>query len=316
MGRKFICFLVMLLIVLRMEVQAQNKLTRAEYIEKYKELAIEEMERSGIPASITLAQGLLESNNGNSTLAIKSNNHFGIKCHTWKGKKVYHDDDAKGECFRKYKSVKESYRDHTDYLMNNPRYTFLFAYSYTDYKSWAKGLKRAGYATASHYSDMLIKIIIDNNLHQYDSGGISTTPLAKGRKVKKNTVWEDDEFTVSLSTRQIQENNRIDYIVVKEGDTFEKLTVELELLEWELYKYNNLNENARLKPGQLLYLQPKRNRAARGNDYHWVEPGETMYTISQKYGMKLKKLYKKNLMTAGSEPSIGQKIWLRKKKKE
>jgi LysM repeat protein len=212
--------------------------------------------------------------------------------------------------------VEDSYRDHTDYLLANPRYTFLFAYSHTDYKSWAKGLKRAGYATAPRYADMLIKIIKDNNLHQYDAGGISATPLAKGKRVKKNKTREDDGFTVSLSSRKIRENNRIDYIIVKEGDTFEKLTVELELLEWELYKYNNLDGNAGLEPGQLLYLQPKRNRAARGNDYHLVEPGETMYDISQKYGVKLKKLYKKNLMEEGTQPTAGQKIWLRKKKRD
>ena len=148
---------------------AQN-LTREQYIDKYSGWAVEEMLRSGIPASVTLAQGLLESDNGNSTLAMRGNNHFGIKCHGWKGRKITHDDDRRNECFRKYKSARESYTDHTDFLMNSPRYSFLFELEQTDYTGWARGLKKAGYATASNYASMLVNIIEENGLEQYDRG--------------------------------------------------------------------------------------------------------------------------------------------------
>lgn len=150
---------------------AQSK-SRSQYIEEYHELAIKEMNRVGIPASITLAQGMLESGNGNSTLARKSNNHFGIKCHNdWKGKRVYHDDDRKGECFRKYKTVYQSYIDHSDFLTGKQRYASLFELKTTDYKGWAKGLKKAGYATDPKYAHRLIEIIEENNLDRFDRGG-------------------------------------------------------------------------------------------------------------------------------------------------
>ncbi len=153
----------------RAGAQPVNRLSGEEYIELYSDLAMKEMLRSGVPASITLAQGMLESDNGNSGLARKSNNHFGIKCHNdWTGRKVHHNDDAFHECFRKYKTVYDSYVDHSDFLRNTPRYAFLFDLDITDYKAWAKGLKKAGYATSGTYADRLIRIIEENNLHRYD----------------------------------------------------------------------------------------------------------------------------------------------------
>ena len=159
---------------------------RKDYIKEYNSLAIKEMKRSGIPASITLAQAMLESDNGNSTLARKANNHFGIKCHSsWKGAKVYHDDDKRNECFRKYKSIYSSYIDHSDFITNNNRYQFLFELSLSDYKAWAKGLQKAGYATSRTYAELLIKIIDNNQLYVYDQGG-SLSFTSEASTVSKN----------------------------------------------------------------------------------------------------------------------------------
>ena len=286
--------------------KAQTRMSKQDYIEKYKKIAIEEMKRSGIPASITLAQGIIESDCGNSTLARKANNHFGIKCHKWDGKKHYHDDDAKDECFRKYDSAEESYRDHTDFLMNTPRYRFLFDYPSDDYKSWAHGLQKAGYATSKSYARDLIRTIEENKLYIFDSGDYT-------RQVNLNNRKDSDEsFTITLKKRKIYERNRIKYIIVGEGDNLVSLTRELGLFSWELKRYNDLPDGYEVQPGEELYIQPKRNRPEAGYDFHYVKKGETMRSISQLYGIKLKKLYRRNHMEPGTEPVEGQKIWLRK----
>jgi len=301
------------------ESSSYTSLSRQNYIKNYKDLAINEMKRSGIPASITLAQAMLESNNGNSTLARKANNHFGVKCHSdWKGGTIYHDDDKRGECFRRYKTVYESYIDHSDFIVNGRRYSFLFDLEPTDYKAWARGLQRAGYATSRTYAHLLIKIIEDNQLYVYDRGGtLNFTSTNENEHNSDNQELADvDNFTIQLNKHKVYNKNRIDYIIVKEGDTFESLIREFELLSWELFKYNELEDGATLEEGQILYLQPKRNRAEHGFDFHTVIEGETMYKISQMYGIKLKKLYEKNLMEVGTEPESGQKLWLRKRKPE
>lgn len=291
-----------------------GSLIRKDYINNYKDLAIKEMNRSQIPASITLAQAILESDNGNSTLAKKANNHFGIKCHsTWKGGKVYHDDDKRDECFRKYKSVYESYKDHSNFIVNGQRYSFLFDYNPTDYKLWAKGLQKAGYATSRTYATMLIKIIEDNQLYVFDKGGslaiedVNNT-VSDSLEV---TLADIDNFTIYTEKHRIYSKNRIDYIIVKKGDTFNSISEELGMLPWEIYKYNEIKEGSKLVLGQILYIQPKRNKAEHGNDFHETRNGESMYSISQMYGIKIKKLYDKNLMNAGDEPKSGQKLWLR-----
>ena len=191
------------------QLAAQTRITKEEYIDRYKGIAIEHMERYGIPASITLAQGILESDSGNSTLARKSNNHFGIKCKSnWRGDRVYHDDDAKGECFRKYDTVEESYQDHADFLDQQPRYDSLFAYSSDDYRSWARGLKAAGYATAPDYAQRLIRIIEDNQLYLFDED--NGAALSQGQRqllsiaraaVADPPVMVLDEATSSIDTR-------------------------------------------------------------------------------------------------------------------
>ncbi len=296
--------------------QKAKKIAPAEYIKTYKEIAIEEMQRSGIPASITLAQGMLESENGNSSLATEGKNHFGIKCHNWTGKKVYHDDDDKNECFRKYNSVEESFKDHTNFLKQGSRYSFLFEYASTDYKKWAQGLKKAGYATNPSYPQMLIKIIEDFKLYAYDQEVyVDKSSLAKPKKHVRKSPATDDGFTFSLASHEIFERNRVQYIVIKDGDSFGKLADELEMMRWELPKYNDLTTDFILKAGDILYIQPKRNRAARGYDTYIVKKGETMQHISQLFGVKLSRLYKNNCIEPTSQPTEGETIQLRKSKK-
>jgi len=302
-----------------------------EYIERWKDVAISEMRRTGVPASITLAQGMIESGYGRSRLAVEGNNHFGIKCHSgWTGPVIRHHDDRRNECFRKYRNAEESFRDHSDFLRTTPRYSFLFDLDPFDYQAWARGLKKAGYATNPDYDNMLIRKIEEFRLYEYDriafagSSGSTTGRILNGKKPENNLR---DANIESISNNQtdsrllspegstggrIMENNRIKYIVVKEGDTRESLEKELKLLRWELSRYNELPEDFTLVPGQILYIQPKRKKAEFGKDIHVVEEGETMYAISQKYGIKLKYLYYYNRMEAGSEPEPGRKLWLRK----
>ena len=297
----------------------QNTNSRGiEYIKKYKDLAIREMKRTGIPASITLAQGMLESGCGNSTLARKANNHFGIKCHdSWNGPRVYHDDDRRNECFRKYNDVYESYEDHSEFLTQTNRYEFLFDYKPTQYKAWAKGLKKSGYATSRTYSKKLIELIERYNLHRFDTPeGRRVASSVETNPGSSNSLGNVDNFEISHPGHKVRMKNRIDYIIVKKGDTFNSLNEELELLPWELRKYNDLEKDSELKPGQILYIQPKRNKAGVGNNYHIVKEGDTMHSISQLYGIKLEKLYKKNNMEKGDEIEPGKKLWLRSQKPE
>ena len=324
-GRKErICLLLILLLLFPLLGQGREKLSREDYIEMYSDLAMKEMARVGIPASITLAQGILESNNGNSTLATKGNNHFGIKCHDWTGKKIYHDDDEKHECFRSYDSPYESYMDHSQFLTTRPRYASLFELKPHDYRGWAKGLKKAGYATASKYADLLIKIIEVNELYRFDvlvlNGEMGyETGAEKGRG--KNNDRENDGKDEAPghgynTSRDVLVNNKIEYIVVQPGDTPESIRKEMDLYANELYRYNNLYQEEELESGQIIYLQPKRRKAARGNEIHVVKPGETMYDISQIYGVKLERLYHMNHLTEGAQPLEGTEIYLRRKKHE
>ena len=268
-----------------------------------------EMVRVGIPASITLAQGCLESNNGNSTLAVKGNNHFGIKCHDWTGRKIYHDDDRRGECFRKYASAYDSYMDHSEFLTTKSRYASLFELSPHDYRGWAKGLKKAGYATANNYATLLIRIIEDNELYRYD------LMVLNGSLDDIDTDVEQAEPVAEIR-REVLLNNRIEYVLSMPGDTPESLRAELGMYRNEIYRYNNLYKGAKLEPGSIIYLQPKRRKAALGNEIHLVEEGQTMYDISQIYGVKLKHLYRMNFMMEGEQPLEGTEINLRKKKRE
>jgi LysM repeat protein len=285
---------------------AEYKLSQEEYIEKYKDEAIREMLMHGVPASITLSQGMLESGNGNSPLAVYANNHFGIKCHKgWDGLTFIQDDDEKNECFRKYGSVLESYSDHSAFLSGRSRYATLFDLKRTYYKGWAKGLKKAGYATNPHYPQLLIKIIEKHKLYEYDK----TKEMPSIKPSPQEYVNRP-----LLKGRKVMIHNGVKYILVKQGDTYFKIANKLEMMLWQIYKYNDLKKNDKLRQGQVIYLQPKRNKAQRGNDYHLVRRGETMYSISQKYAIRLKSLYKKNKMPQDIEATPGQKLWLRKVK--
>lgn len=315
------------LLVLTTSVQAQNstsseRITRQEYVNTYAPAAVQEMLISGVPASITLAQGILESGDGNSVLAKVARNHFGIKCHgLWEGEKYYHDDDAKGECFRVYTTVFDSYRDHSEFLRTRDRYANLFKLKLTDYKGWAHGLKSAGYATNPKYPELLIKIIEENDLTQYDR---MTKPPKGGEKLPKEPrvappktpthPEKTEEAVVSAFSRQMYLRNNVRYVRVEEGDSYEKLERLLDVRTWQLVKYNDLPQDRLLSPGDILYLQPKRNKNAK-HDFHYVVQGETLRWISQEYGVKLKKLLDYNGMTAGQELTAGQKIWVRKKKR-
>ncbi len=302
----------------------------ADYINNYKDLAISEMKRTGVPASITLAQGMLESDYGRSTLARVGNNHFGIKCHNdWTGQTIRQHDDKRNECFRKYRRPEDSFYDHSDFLKSGSRYSSLFDLGPTNYRAWAQGLKRAGYATNPEYANMIIKKIEENRLYTFDSGYIAEAATSKEKprvkepeqpptppsrtgtgeqsKTQAGTITFGD---IMARAPRVKENNRIQYIIVKDGETKEKLEDEFQMLKWELGRYNELKEDFTPVPGQLLYLEPKRDKADAGIDFHITAEGETMYLLSQKYGIKLKSLLEMNRMTEGGEPLPGQKIWL------
>jgi LysM repeat protein len=299
--------------------------TAKDYINSYKDLAIREMKRTGVPASITLAQGMIESDFGRSRLAREANNHFGIKCHDdWRGATIRHNDDRRNECFRKYQKPEESFYDHSDFLKSESRYNFLFDLDPIEYKAWARGLKKAGYATNPDYANMLIKKIEENNLWHYDQGlseasiprqttvvPEDTLPVQSMETKKKPGSSVNNSFSVPARVPRELENNRIRYLIVKDGDTKEKLEKEFQLLNWELARYNELAKDFELVPGQILYLQPKRDKAEPGKDFYICAEGDTMYLISQRFGVKLRNLYEMNRMEQGSQPEIGRKLWLR-----
>jgi len=300
-------------------ISATQRITRQEYIDLYKNLAIKHMIETGIPASITLAQACLESSDGNSRLAREANNHFGIKCHGWEGESISHDDDAKGECFRKYDSSEQSFQDHSDFLRYRSRYSSLFDLKTTDYKGWAYGLQAAGYATSPTYAQGLIKIIEDFNLSQYDIltkeeiAEIPPTPaLASASfslKPKTGTIL----YRISLD-REIREVNGVPYIVANGSDTYKSLAKEYNLFRRELLSFNDLKHDGFIPSGAVVYLEKKKKESAKHLDKHVVEEGETMYSLSQHYAIQLKYLYKYNNMTPGTEPQSGQIILLRPKR--
>ena len=295
-----------------------KKLTYEQYINKYKDLAIKEMKRTGIPASITMAQALLESGAGNSTLARKSNNHFGIKCHSdWKGKKVYYDDDRRHECFRKYKTVYDSYIDHSNFLVGKNRYAGLFRLKPTDYKGWAHGLKKAGYATDPRYAHRLIKIIEDYKLYQLDkkAGKVKYSEESIS-SVNSSQGSDTDDFVVNpYTSHEVKYNNNVKYIDVEPGDTFESIADEFGLRLWEIFKYNDIPENSDISKIKRLYIEPKRRKAAKEHEYHILKEGETLQYVSYKYGVKLKSILKYNGLQKGERVKPGTKLYLRRKKK-
>ena len=286
--------LLSLFAFLPVQGQSRNK-QYEDYIKKYRDIAVEEMKRYHIPASITLAQGLLESGAGYGTLARKSNNHFGVKCGSdWRGKTVKHDDDARNECFRVYKDPKDSYRDHSKFLAGKQRYAFLFDLKITDYKGWARGLKKAGYATNPRYAHQLIDIIERYDLDKYDKKG--------GLKWMKENPNPHEPYIA----------NGLLYIIARQGDTWKNLSKEFDISKRKLRKYNDLYKGYELQEGDILYLEKKNRKAPKGMYVHVLRNGESMYSISQKYGIRLKRLYKMNKMDFGdAAPKVGTILRIR-----
>ena len=338
-------FSISMLMISALVVTAFTVVTPQEdYIRKYSATAVREMYRSGVPASITLAQGLLESRYGQSELAVKGNNHFGIKCHDWTGKKMYYDDDAKGECFRVYASADESFRDHSDFLRYRDRYKFLFDYEVTDYKAWAHGLKKAGYATDPAYPSKLIKIIEDYQLYDYDTmtsaapdeSGKETGKKAERRKRQKKSDGAKQEtavipesphsieeprrltqeelgekFSFSLS-RKIYSVNGVKFVYANEGETYSSIASRYDLFPKEILRFNDAVANRALMTGEVVYIQAKKTKAARGMDkYISDEGGETMRDLSQRFGLKLKNLCKMNGRGEGYVSQPGDEFILR-----
>ncbi len=270
-------------------------MTVKQYIDSFKNIAMIEMIEHKIPASITLAQGILESGSGNSRLAKQGNNHFGIKCKKeWTGCTILEDDDALQECFRCYSNPKESYRDHSIFLRNNKRYAALFLLSISDYKGWASGLLSAGYATNMKYADLLIGSIERNKLAQYDS------LVLNGYNPYNHQMPANIEVV----------DNKVPYTVVQPNQSIEKIAVELDKTEKKIIKYNDL-KNHQIVPGDVIYLKPKKRKAS--VEHHTVVLGDNMWLISQKYAIKLNVLYKKNKMEMGTEPKPGSVLELREK---
>ena len=286
---KHIVSFALLLVCTASNAQMRWNQSYQTYINQYKDLAIEQMLRYRIPASITLAQGLFESRAGQSDLARQGNNHFGIKCHNWTGPTQYHDDDARGECFRVYQDAKQSYEDHSLFLARQSRYSRLFNLSPTDYKGWAHGLKACGYATNPQYASKLIQIIELYKLNDYDKAKSYDRFMATHSGTDKPINAEGTLHPIHI----FNENY---YLYAREGDTFKSIGREVNISWRKLAKYNEMDKKTILHKGDIVYLKKKRKKAPKQYKKrpHAVMPGESMYTISQKYGIRLKNLYKMN----------------------
>lgn len=287
----------------QMRIQASYE----EYISQYKDLAIEQMERYHIPASITLAQGLFESRAGLSRLATVGNNHFGIKCHGWNGRTINADDDEDGECFRAYDSPKQSYEDHSKFLKNNARYQKLFKLNMDDYRGWAHELKKSGYATNPSYAKNLIDIIELYQLYQYD--GAKTYDHFMADKYD-NAHGRSGNFGL---THPVHKCNKNYYIVARKGDTWRSLGKETGVSWKKLAKYNERDRHDKISEGDIIFMEKKQKRAAKvyKNRPHTVVDGESMYSIAQLYGIRLKSLYEMNNMTPDDDIKVGLQLKVR-----
>lgn len=277
-----------------------------DYIDQYKDIAIEQMIKYHIPASITLAQGLFESAAGRSVLVTRGNNHFGIKCHGWTGPTTYHDDDAPEECFRVYDSALQSYEDHSLFLTNNSRYSKLFQLDPTDYRNWALGLKECGYATNPVYASKLIQII---ELYQLNK-------LDYMRHYDRFLVQHNDKDQPANrqgALHPISIFNKNYYLIAREGDTFKSIGKEVGISWRKLAIYNERNKHDQLQQGDIIFLKKKRKRAPKSFKHrpHIVQEGESMYTISQKYGIQLKSLYRMNQLSPNYQIYPGASLRIR-----
>jgi len=322
--------ILLLLITFSINSFTQVVPARQEYAKKYGEIAVRKMNEYGIPASITLAQGILESGCGASELAVKSNNHFGIKCHTgWTGKTYYHDDDAPQECFRKYDKVEDSFDDHSLFLTSRERYADLFNLDVSDYKAWAHGLKKAGYATNPNYASLLIKIIEETHLYMYDMVALGVLDIEDASEdLFENVNREDfyleidnpaqatnklqfkDKYQYALGfclcmdeavyvethkNREIFEYNRVFAVFADEHETLEQIALMLDVPARQIRKFNDLPKGSKVSANDIIYLSLKNNKGS--ESFHITGQNETLWGISQCYTVKLSKLTKKNGIT-------------------
>ena len=307
MRKKLIAALFATLLgTLTVGAQGQQSQRYLQYIEQYKDVAIEQMLRWKIPASITLAQGLLESGAGQSDLAVAGNNHFGIKCHGWEGRTVHRDDDARQECFRAYNSAYESFEDHSRFLASGQRYRGLFKLKTTDYEGWARGLKAAGYATNPQYAQRLINLIELYHLNQYD----------RAKSYDKFIVGHSkDQLAASQQQllHAIHMFNKNYYLYARRGDTFRSIGEEIGVSYKKIARYNERDKDDQLKVGEVVWLKKKQSKAPKTYKHqpHVVQRGESMYSIAQKYGIRLKSLYRMNGLTPDYMLKVGDVLRVR-----
>lgn len=337
------CFFLVLFLYLQKGI-AQNKQDIPAYVELYKDIAIREMVRCGIPASITLAQGIHESNCGKSVLSKNSNNHFGIKCKDeWAGNKYYHDDDAPQECFRVYDHAEASYVDHSEFLLTRPRYASLFELHPADYKNWAHGLKAAGYATNPKYATILIQLIEEHGLGEFDRIGLveirnkgkavnqpAGAPTAHVKKEPALDVKQKaaaDEINISFmggtaleepernkqADRKEMRVNGLRAIVAHANEDPLKIAMDYDLDLEQVMLFNDLFNGDRFREGEYIYLEPKKNKATEKT--YQVRAGESMRDVAQKFGMRLRDLYAKNMMRAYDQVRPGETLYMRDRRK-
>ena len=340
----FLLVMVFLFVFINLSAQQISKSDYVEYAKAYKDIAIKEMKLYKVPASITLAQGMIESGCGKSKLALESNNHFGIKCKAdWTGGKTYIDDDKPNECFRKYKTVEESYRDHSSFLSSKKRYEFLFALPITDYKGWAQGLKQAGYATNPEYANILIRLIENNQLFKYDDSTCNGLETEKSRKelhevngeenkketkaISKSIKREDGGILflknysmpdpsrfelayTSESGRKVYWNQKVPFIFAQEGDSWYSIAREFGLFSFQVYRMNDLKKGDPITKGQILYLEHKKKKHP--DKKYIVRKGDSLYSIAQEKCIKLRRLCKYNKLKQDNDIKAGQIIKLAK----
>ncbi|MEI6346570.1 MAG: glucosaminidase domain-containing protein [Bacteroidota bacterium] len=321
MLRKLSIILPFILFFSNIQAQTYSKADIVIYISKYKQAAINKMNLYKIPASITLAQGVLESGAGSSDLATIANNHFGIKCgDNWKGDTYTKDDDQKDECFRKYSSVDDCFDDHSNFLTSKARYSDLFKLNVTDYKEWAQGLQNAGYATSKEYATRLIKLIEDYELFEYDK---MYKAIIVGKKDNENQGASNGSIRIGdieyipiddVNGRKIYLNNHTRFLIAKKGDTYTKIGKDFGQDEWLFVKYNDVPKGSKVKENEIVYIETKRKKAS--VDKHVVQDGETALSIAQFYALKIKYLYKYNNLEQDAVVRTGDTLWLKKKKEE
>jgi len=291
--------------------QSRNQAYLA-YIEQYHQLAEKQQKEHGIPASIILSQGLLESGAGLSAFARESNNHFGIKCNDWAGAKFFHDDDQKGECFRKYDQVTDSYEDHAAFLKARPRYSFLFELNPTDYEGWAKGLKKAGYATDPTYAFKLISLIEVYDLHRFDLGeSASENKSGNGENTTDNQNRGSMGTVKAFLNHLVVKVNGVKFVTSLSGDTYAGIADEFRISEERIRSYNDVNSTIVLKTGSRVFIALKKKKAPKDCLTHAVQLGESYHSISQDYGIKLMSIYKLNKIPLSEGVRLGQVLKLR-----